>query len=257
MQQLNERESKFTAFYDRQPNIPTSLSTTLQNPTKYRQATLTFKILRRLLRLLLRILFKIEVRGLENLRDLQAGGYILAGNHLSYLDPFLVLVFAPVEPRVYFIGAREEVQANAFRRFVTEHIGGVIPVERGKGTAHRQMAAQVEVTLAGGGVLGIFPEGTVSATETGALLPFKKGVGYFAARSGRTIVPVAFSGTKEFWLRKHIVMVVGEPLEGRKGGREVAEELTAQTASAIQAIMPTPTHSSGPKLLKNVLTNLF
>lgn len=223
----------------------------------YRKASLIFIIMRFLIGGLLRLLFKIEVRGLENLP--RRGGYILAGNHLSWLDPFLMLVVAPATPRIYFIGAQENMQTNRFRRFMTDQVGGVIPVNREQRQAYTQIAAKVKTVLDGGGVLGIFPEGTVSATETGQLLPFKKGIGYFAAHSGVPIVPVAFSGTKEPWLRKRVVMIIGEPIPGQTGGRDVAEQLTTQTARSIQAILPPPAPESkrGPKLMKNFFTNLF
>lgn len=223
----------------------------------YRKASLTFIVLRWLIGGLLRMLFRIEVRGLENLP--REGGYIFAGNHLSWMDPFLMLAIAPAEPRIYFIGAREQMQTSKWRSFMTERVGGVISVDRGQGNAYRAIAGKVDQALAAGGVLGIFPEGTVSETETGQLLPFKKGVGYFAAHSGVPVVPVAFSGTKEPWLRKRITMVIGEPIPGQTGGRDVADQMIKQTAEAIQAILPAPAliEPRGPKLLRHFFTNLF
>jgi 1-acyl-sn-glycerol-3-phosphate acyltransferase len=225
--------------------------------TDYRKASPVFVILRGLVRLLLNTLFRIEVRGLENLP--REGGYIFAGNHLSWLDPFLMLTMAPASPRIHFLGAKENMETSKFRKYLTEEVGGVIPVRRGTANAYREIAGQIDKVLSGGGVLGIFPEGTVSETETGKLLPFKKGIGYFAAHSGMPIVPVAFSGTKEPWLGKRIVMVIGKPVSGQQGGREVAEQLTAQTVAAIQELLPAPqaVDPNSPKLLKNFFTNLF
>lgn len=228
-------------------------------PTSYHQASLTFRIAQWLLRLVLHSLFVIEVRGLENIP--RQGGYIFAGNHLSWIDPFLMLIGAPATPRIYFIAAREEVERPAYRKFVTKRIGGVIPVDRGSGSpaAIRKITRQVEQVLGGGGVLGLFPEGDVSGIETGRILPLKKGIGYFAASSGAAIVPVVFRGTKELWFRKHIIMVVGQPIPGQKGAKEVAERQIAQTAAAILALMP-PLPVQNPKsrqFLKKFLTGLF
>jgi 1-acyl-sn-glycerol-3-phosphate acyltransferase len=230
------------------------LEETLRN---YRKASLTFIVLRLLIGTLLKCLFKIEVRGLENLPC--KGGYIFAGNHLSWIDSFLMLGIAPAEPRIYFIAAREEVEKPEWRKFFTKRVGGVISVDREHGNAYRQTVNKVKQVLEGGGVLGIFPEGDVSAIETGKILPLKKGIGYFASQSEVPIVPVAFSGTKELWLRKRVVMIVGQPISAQHGGRAVAEQLTQQTAEGILAILPPPmsVNPKTPKLFKKFFTQLF
>ena len=133
---------------------------------------------------------------------------------------------------------------------MTEQIGGVINVERGKGTGYLAIARQVSQVLRGGGVLGIFPEGTVSEIETGELLPFKKGVGHFARKSGCPIVPVVISGSKELWLRKKIVVKIGAPIEVTAG--ETAESLTDKTYAAIKKDLPPYRDPGGLKLM-----NLF
>jgi 1-acyl-sn-glycerol-3-phosphate acyltransferase len=241
---------------DRAASPPTAAPV---NPAGYHQATFSFRVAQWLLRLILHSLFIIEVKGLENIP--RQGGYIFAGNHLSWVDAFLMLIGAPATPRIYFIAAREEVEHPAWRKFFTRRIGGVIPVDRGSGSpsALRGIARQVAQVLAGGGVLGLFPEGDVSGIETGRILPLKKGIGYFAANSGAAIVPVAFRGTKELWFRKKIVMVVGKPIPGQRGGKEVIEKQIAATAEALLALMPPPP-AQNPKsrqFLKKFLTELF
>jgi len=223
----------------------------------YGKASLSFIIARYLLRALLRGLFKIEVRGLENLP--RQGGYILAGNHLSWLDAFLMLAFAPAEPRIYFMANRQNMENPAWRKFFTQRIGGIIPIDQGQAGNYRAIARQVSQILSRGGVLGIFPEGDVAAIETGRILPLKKGIGYFAAQTGATIVPVAFSGTRELWLRKSVLMIVGKPVVGQQGGREIATQLVGHTAEAILAILPPPTLENlhQPKFLRRFFTYLF
>ncbi len=233
--------------------------TTLTAPAhNYRKASPSFVVLRFLVSKLLRLLFQIDVKGLEKLP--KQGGYILAGNHLSWIDPFLMLAFAPAEPRIYFIAHRKNMEKPAYRKFFTERIGGIIPLDTEQpGGAYREIAGKVKEVLAGGGVLGIFPEGDVSAVETGRTLPLKKGIGHFASTSGKPIVPVAFSGTKELWLRKPLKMIVGAPIPGQGGGKLVAEQLTALTAEAILAVLPPPAAVDpfSRKLLRNFFTNLF
>lgn len=224
---------------------------------KYYRATWLFRVLQWVVRLLLHALFVIEVRGLENLP--RRGGYILAGNHLSWIDPFLMLIGAPASPRIYFIAAREEVEHPRWRRIFIRQVGSVIPVDRHKRHNLREIARQVEEILAGGGVLGIFPEGDVSAIETGKILPLKRGMGYFAAQTGAPIVPVAFSGTKELWLRKRIRMTIGAPVLGRRGDKAIIEAQTAATAAALLAVMPPPPPQNprSRQLFKRFFTRLF
>jgi 1-acyl-sn-glycerol-3-phosphate acyltransferase len=220
----------------------------------YRRASITFLVLRFLVGWLVRFLFKVEVRGKENLP--RRGGYILAANHLGWFDPFFMLVALPAEPRIHFMAAKENMRRNRLRQFITEQIGGVIPVERGTGNGYRAVVHSVSKVLQGGGVLGIYPEGTVSATETGKLLPFKKGVGHFAIGGGCPIVPVALSGTKELWFRKHVIMVIGEPIYPQPTDSPLS--LTNATATAITEILPPVRNHDGElKLFKDVLTDLF
>ncbi len=228
-------------------------------PVNYRQATISFRVAQWLLRFILHFLFVIEVKGLENIP--REGGYIFAGNHLSWIDPFLMLIGAPATPRIYFMANRKEMERPAYRKFFTKRIGGVILVDQGSGSPAvlRGIARQVEQVLSGGGVLGLFPEGDVSGIETGRILPLKKGIGYFAASSGAAIVPVAFRGTKELWFRKKIVMVVGKPIPGQRGGKDVIEKQIAATAEALLALMP-PLPAQNPQsrqLFKKFLTELF
>ncbi len=232
-----------------------SIVTSHVTSKKYYKASLSFKILRFIIRIIFRLTFRIKVEGLENLP--KEGGYILAANHLSWIDPFLILLFCPAQPRVYFIAAREEVYFPRWRRIFTEKVGGVIAIDRDK-PLNRELIEQVKETLAGGGVLGIFPEGDVSAIETGRILPLKRGMGMFAGVSGAPIVPIGFSGTKELWLGRRIRVIIGKPVPGRQGGKEITNMQTEETASALLALLPKPQPvPPGRKLLYNFLTNLF
>jgi 1-acyl-sn-glycerol-3-phosphate acyltransferase len=222
----------------------------------YYKATLVFKVLRLLLHGLFFLLFRIKVTGLENLP--RGGGYILAGNHLSWIDPFLMLVYFPAEPRIYIIGEKKNMENPPYRRFFTRKVGGVIMVDNEKNGLNRELLNKVKEMLEGGGVLALFPEGDVSAIETGRILPLKRGMAFFAAKAGAPIVPVGFSGTKEMWVGKRIRVFVGKPIPSQKGGKEVEQHLTDETASALRALLPPPPPDPGGiKLLHKFFTNLF
>ena len=117
------------------------------------------------------------------------GGVILAGNHISNLDP-PVLACASNRP-VYFL-AKKELFKNPF-------IGGFLkslkayPLDRDKGglAAIRQALNILKEDK----VLGIFPEGTRS--KDGKMGEAKHGAAFLAMQAKVPIVPVAISGTEK------------------------------------------------------------
>lgn len=121
-----------------------------------------YKVVRALCAVFLRLAFRFRVVGLENVPD--GGGFILAANHRSNWDP--VLAGIPVKRhKVCYMAKAELFQKNAlFARIITAL--GAFPIERGKGdTGAIDWADRI---ITGGGVLGMFPEGTRSKTGTPA-----------------------------------------------------------------------------------------
>jgi Acyltransferase len=177
------------------------------------------------------------------------------------------LAFAPAQPRIYFMAAKRGMTHNKFREFMTGQIGGVIHVDTANknGALNRELMQGVKQALAGGGVLGIFPEGEkLQVIETGQILPFKKGVGYFAMENSAPVLPVAISGTKELYFRKHIQIVVGEIIDTTQlvtlgKGKVGAEVITNCTRSVIAGMMPEPEpfDPQRRRFLRTWLTNLF
>ena len=110
------------------------------------RAPLRFRAVRAVLRLLLRGVFRVRVEGLDGL---PAGPHLLACNHLSWVDPFLLLAWLPASPRVHFIGRRSAIYNRRWKRWVLDVIGGVIPVESGE---IEHLTAAVRGVLERGGV---------------------------------------------------------------------------------------------------------
>lgn len=119
-----------------------------------------------------------------------AGGVILAANHLSYVDIFLLGCTAPRTPR--FIG-KTELTAGPLRPVVTAM--GMVAVERGRGDI--AVVHRVADLLRDGAVMGIFPEGTRS--PDGRMYRFHSGVARAAARAKVPTVPVTIQGTQHVW----------------------------------------------------------
>jgi long-chain acyl-CoA synthetase len=178
----------------------------------------------RLSYLLFRAVLRLEVRGRGNLP--RQGAFLICPNHLSYLDPFVVMSILPYRTfrRIFFVGASEYF-ATWYMRLLAR-LANIIPVDP---DAHLLRAMKVGAYgLRGGRVLCIFPEGARSFD--GELKEFKKGAAILANELRVPIVPVAIKGTHAVWprdsmkIRPHKVSVFfGAPIEA-KGGEPYQED---------------------------------
>ena len=115
---------------------------------------MVYFISRSILWLLFKICFKYRVRHGE--RVPRTGPFIIAANHLSFLDPGAVGFIT--SRKVHFM-ARADLFGNSFFRWWAASVG-VIPISRGR----FDMGA-IKGTLAclkRGGIIALFPEGTRS-----------------------------------------------------------------------------------------------
>lgn len=129
--------------------------------------------------------FRVRVIGRENVPV--SGGAILAGNHVSYMDPVLLWEFAPRE-RPHFM-AKKELFKGLIGWLLKEFYA--FPVVRG--SADRAAITTATKYLENGELVAIFPEGTRSSDgEAGEA---HGGVSFIAMRAGVPVIPVAFVGT--------------------------------------------------------------
>lgn len=143
---------------------------------------------------LLRLLFRPRIEGIEHIPE--EGAAIIAGNHLSFSDHFLMP--AVLKRRITFLakaeyftgpGVKGRLTAGFFRSV------GQIPVDRsGKGAGQAAIEEGLGV-LRKGELLGIYPEGTRS--HDGRLYKGRVGVAAMALRGGVPVVPCAMKGTFE------------------------------------------------------------
>ena len=133
------------------------------------------------------IYFRMERIGREHLP--QDGPYIIAANHRSFLDPFVIATMA--RRPLYYV-AKKELFARRWQAWVLNALGA-FPVDRG--SADQSMIDTAKAILARGDSVLIFPEGT--RTRPGSLGKPKRGVGRLALETGAPVVPVAVIGTED------------------------------------------------------------
>ncbi len=130
---------------------------------------------------------KINVEGIENIP--LEGGCIIASNHRSNLDPF---VLNTVSTRPIFFMAKEELFKIPVLGWIIKK-AGAIPVKRNKrDIAALKKAAQL---LKEGYCIGIFPEGHRAKPKQ-----FRKpqsGVGLLVAKTKVPVIPVRIEGTDD------------------------------------------------------------
>lgn len=166
------------------------------------------RILRRLFKFLFQTLAKLEVTGSENIPP--EGGYIVAVNHLSRLDP--PLAFGLIDRNDVTGIAADKYKHNLLINPVVTIVDGIW-IDREDTDFHAIREARKY--LQAGWILGIAPEGTRS--NTGSLLAAKTGVAYLADKANIPIIPAAIYGTEHairqlFSLRRpHIHIQFGKP----------------------------------------------
>jgi glycerol-3-phosphate dehydrogenase (NAD(P)+) len=116
------------------------------------------------------------------------GGVILAANHRSFLDPFVIGCCLP-RP-IYFV-AKQELFRNPLLGWFLNCMGA-FPVRRGK--SDEQSVETSLALLERGQAVVIFPEGT--RIRAGSLAKPKRGVGRLALQSGAPVVPIAVTGSE-------------------------------------------------------------
>lgn len=193
----------------------------------------------------LKAVYKPWVEGAHNVPA--QGGAILASNHLSFSDSvFLPLV---LKRKVVFLGKAEYFTGKGVKGAATKAFMkgvGTIPVHRGGGKASEAALRTGLQVLAGGELLGIYPEGTRS--PDGRLYRGKTGVARLAIEAGVPIVPVAMIGTdvaqpigQKVPSVTDIGVRIGKPIDisdyaGKGDDREALRELTDIIMKAIQEL---------------------
>ncbi len=191
---------------------------------------------------LLRLLFRPRIEGLENIPA--EGAAIVAGNHLSFSDHFLMP--AILKRRITFLAKAEYFTGPGVKGRLTAAFfrsAGQIPVDRSGKDAGQAALREGLAVLAEDELLGIYPEGTRS--HDGRLYKGKVGVAAMALGAGVPVIPCAMVGTfeiqppgKKLPKIRRVTIRFGEPMEfsryaGMEGERAVLRAVTDEIMYAI------------------------
>ena len=183
------------------------------------------------IRPLLRLIYRTEVSGSERIPT--DGPCILAANHESMIDPFILGI---ATPRVIRYMAKAELWNNPILREIMKGFG-TIPVSRGVGD--REAMARARGLLEEGESLGIFPQGTCIPYRD---RPFRRGAARLALETGAPIVPVCLVGTERILRPRRfklglpkVRVLVADPIhvEARKPTIVASNELIARVEHAV------------------------
>jgi glycerol-3-phosphate dehydrogenase (NAD(P)+) len=149
---------------------------------------LMYAIVRGVLQPALLIYLRLSRQGREHARV--RGGLLVAANHRSFLDPFVIGVSLPWRRPMNYV-AKIEMFEKRWQGWLLSRLGA-FPIRRGE--ADEEAMKTARLVLERGGTVCIFPEGT--RIRTGSLAAPKRGVGRLALETGAPVLPMAVLGTE-------------------------------------------------------------
>jgi 1-acyl-sn-glycerol-3-phosphate acyltransferase len=194
-----------------------------------------------LIRSVIKLVAKVEASGYENLP--QKGGFVVAVNHLGFLDA--PLAYYALDDWNLFIPVGEKWKESPVLRWLGKHLNAVF-IDRFNPDlkAMREMIKRMRE----GQTLVIAPEGTRARDEK--MAQGKPGAAYLASKMGWTILPVAISGSEDRLVlsnlkrfkRSTIRLTAGKPFTlppfPKENREEKLQEYTDEIMCRIAALLP-------------------
>jgi 1-acyl-sn-glycerol-3-phosphate acyltransferase len=207
----------------------------------------TLRLIVLFVRPLLMVLTKRDWQGQDKL---PSGGFVLAPNHISHLDPFLIshfMVDQGIPPR--FLAKDTLMSLPVGGRILRN--AEQIPVYRSTAGAAESLRAAIAAVEAGS-VVTIYPEGTITRDPAAWPMTGRTGAVRVALATGRPLVPVMQWGPQQIlwpyskklrlFPRKTIHVRVGDPidlsdLEGQQLTEQLLDTATTRLMDALTAMM--------------------
>src|SRR5215831_13869127 len=139
---------------------------------------------------------RIRVVGRENANH--AGGFLLASNHISHFDPFLIGL--PIRRKIDWMTMAEFFRPPALGFFLRSI--DAFPAERDR--ADLKTIRTAIDRLKDGRIVGIFPEGGIRDGARSLLVgaPLRPGTATIAQIAAAPVVPCVILGTDRFYSKK-------------------------------------------------------
>ncbi len=169
-------------------------------------------------------------------RHLPRGGFLVASNHESYLDPMLAGM--GVAGEVSFMARSTLFRNPAFGALIGSM--NAFPVDRDRGDVKGVRTALDRVRA--GGVVVLFPEGT--RTRDGSVGRFRPGIGSLARTAGAPVVPARIAGAWSVWPQNRILPCLQGCIRVRYGPAlriapgESAEDFARRLEAAVKDLRP-------------------
>lgn len=144
---------------------------------------------------LTRVAGRRDYQGMERLH--RPGGLLVVGNHISHLDPMYDTVMIHKAGRVPHVLAKASLWKLPVVGAAVRGTGQ-IPVERGSG-AGQSAVELANKTLDDGGVVLIYPEGTVTKEPDFWPMRPRPGVAVMAMSTDAAVVPIVHWGTQNVY----------------------------------------------------------
>jgi 1-acyl-sn-glycerol-3-phosphate acyltransferase len=193
----------------------------------------------------LRLVLRPRIEGRDNVPG--DGPLIVASNHLSFIDSFIIPLVLPrhvtfIAKAVYFEGTG--IKGRFVRWFLTSL--GHVPVQRGAQRGAMGSLEQALEVLQTGEAFGIYPEGTRS--PDGRLYRGRTGIGWLVLASGAPVLPLGISGTDRMQpigaklprIRPRATVRIGKPMEFTQYGdlppARARRAITDDVVGAIQEL---------------------
>ncbi|WP_448587564.1 AMP-binding protein [Thermocrinis sp.] len=190
-----------------------------------------------LIKLFFKLYNRLEVYGLENLPK---PPFIIAPNHASYLDGFLIASSLPysLAERTYFLGDEKYFEHPITATF--GKLAHVVPINSQRKV--KESMEKVSWLLRTEKVVVIFPEG--ARTRDGNLLPFKKGFAVLSSVLNIPVVPTAIVGSYQsmslrdkFPKPNKIKVIFGKPIY--PNGKSL-EDIVKETRDHLEELLTLP-----------------
>ncbi|HKY59033.1 MAG TPA: lysophospholipid acyltransferase family protein [Aeromicrobium sp.] len=202
------------------------------------------RALEALLRPPLALITKRDYRGLENLP--KEGGFVLAANHNSHVDPILLARFVLDTGYVPRYLAKDSLFTHSLTGPILRG-ADQIPVARFTESAKNALGPTVEALRAGKPVI-IYPEGTITRDPEAWPMSGRTGAVRAALEAGVPLIPICQSGAQDIlWpytkkphlLPRHTHHVwVGPPMDlSMYEGKPINEEMLHEATTRLMDIL--------------------